>query len=165
MQGNLGAPESSDSRLTIVIPALNEEDAIGETIARCLDARAGVKETAGLAGVEVVVVSDGSTDRTAEIAQGFEEVKVVVFEQNRQPRKGASRVQGGVFSSFSVGRMPRPEPLPANIAQPWTSRFAQGLKWQTGQDVLTKNLVQIDLVVLVDEGLIIIFDNPRHVHG
>ena len=40
-------------------------------------------ERAGLAAVEVIVVSDGSTDRTVEIAQGFDEVKVIVFEKNR----------------------------------------------------------------------------------
>lgn len=69
--------------LTIVIPALNEEQAIGGTIARCLSAREQIREEAGLADVEIVVVSDGSTDRTAEIAQGFEDVRVIVFEKNR----------------------------------------------------------------------------------
>jgi glycosyltransferase involved in cell wall biosynthesis len=69
--------------LTIVIPALNEEEAIGNTIARVLAARDRIKEAAGLDDVEVIVVSDGSTDRTAEIAQSFTEVKVIVFEKNR----------------------------------------------------------------------------------
>jgi len=69
--------------LTIVIPALNEEQAIGGTITRCLAAREQIKEAAGLDDVEIIVVSDGSTDRTAEIALNFEEVEVVVFETNR----------------------------------------------------------------------------------
>jgi glycosyltransferase involved in cell wall biosynthesis len=69
--------------LTIVIPALNEENAIGGTIARCLQARDQIKAAAGLVGVEIIVVSDGSTDRTAEIAQGFSEIRVIVFEKNR----------------------------------------------------------------------------------
>lgn len=69
--------------LTVVIPALNEEEAIGSTITRCLDARGEIKEVAGLDDVEIIVVSDGSTDRTVEIARGFDEVKVIVFEQNR----------------------------------------------------------------------------------
>lgn len=73
------APDS----LTIVIPALNEEDAIAGTISRCLDARQRIKEAAGLGEVEIIVVSDGSTDRTPEIAQGFDEVQVIVFPQNR----------------------------------------------------------------------------------
>ncbi len=69
--------------LTIVIPALNEEDAIGATISRCLEAREAISHEAGLDGVEIIVVSDGSTDRTIEIAQSFEDVQVVVFEENR----------------------------------------------------------------------------------
>lgn len=73
----------SEHSLTIVIPALNEEDAIESTITRCLDARSEIMASAGLSDVEVIVVSDGSTDRTAEIAQGFTDVKVIVFEQNR----------------------------------------------------------------------------------
>lgn len=69
--------------LTIVIPALNEEDAIGATIERCLDSREEISHQAGLDGVEIIVVSDGSTDRTAEIAQSYEDVQVIVFEKNQ----------------------------------------------------------------------------------
>ena len=69
--------------LTIVIPALNEEEAIAGTISRCLEARREIATAAGLDSVEVIVVSDGSTDRTAEIASSFSDVKVIVFERNR----------------------------------------------------------------------------------
>ena len=80
-----GPPRNRMSKpsLTIVIPALNEEEAIGGTVERCLAARDQIKDTAGLLNVEVIVVSDGSTDRTAEIARGFPEVKVIEFAQNR----------------------------------------------------------------------------------
>jgi glycosyltransferase involved in cell wall biosynthesis len=69
--------------LTAVIPALNEEEAIGSTITRCLDAREMIKHAASLDDVEIIVVSDGSTDRTVEIARGFDEIKVIVFEKNK----------------------------------------------------------------------------------
>ncbi len=70
-------------RLSIVIPALNEEQAIGETLSRTLAARPAIV-AAGVDSVEVILVSDGSTDRTVEIARGFEpEVRVEVFERNR----------------------------------------------------------------------------------
>ena len=73
-------PES----LTIVIPALNEEEAIGQTISRvCLEARPEVCRAGGLAEIELIVVSDGSTDRTAEIARSFADVHVIEFPQNR----------------------------------------------------------------------------------
>ena len=69
--------------LTIVIPALNEEQAIGETVARCLKARAQIIEGSGVGEVEIIVMSDGSTDRTEEIARGFEDMTVLAFEHNR----------------------------------------------------------------------------------
>lgn len=73
----------NDKWLTIVIPALNEEDAIGATISRSLEAREEILQTTGLDGVEIIVVSDGSSDRTAEIAQSFDDVQVIVFDDNR----------------------------------------------------------------------------------
>ncbi|MCC6642870.1 MAG: glycosyltransferase family 2 protein [Deltaproteobacteria bacterium] len=70
-------------RLSIVVPALDEEAAIGETVSRCLAAREHLCARAGLDAVEVLVVSDGSTDRTEEIARGFPEVSVLAFDRNR----------------------------------------------------------------------------------
>jgi glycosyltransferase involved in cell wall biosynthesis len=74
-------------KLTIVIPALNEEESIGSTVQRCLDARGHIKAVGNVRDIEIVVVSDGSTDRTAEIAQQFAArdpaVSVIVFPQNR----------------------------------------------------------------------------------
>ena len=81
--------ERPDSRpplkLTIVLPALNEEEALGGTIQRCLDAREAILRETPVTEVEIVVVSDGSTDRTVEIARQFkgEGVAVIVFKKNR----------------------------------------------------------------------------------
>src|SRR5260370_25555375 len=69
--------------LTIVIPALNEEEAIGSTISRCLQAREEIRQAADLDDVEIIVVNDGSTDRTSQIAHGFGEVKVIDFAKNQ----------------------------------------------------------------------------------
>ncbi|MBV8297667.1 MAG: glycosyltransferase family 2 protein [Acidimicrobiia bacterium] len=71
-------------RLGIVIPALDEEQTIGATIERTLVATPGIVESSPVTGVEITVVSDGSTDRTAEIARSFgAEVGLIVFEHNR----------------------------------------------------------------------------------
>ena len=75
--------QASGPALTIVIPALDEEEAIGDTLRRCLDARAEIVKEGGVGRVEIVVVSDGSHDRTEEIARGFEEVAVLAFDENR----------------------------------------------------------------------------------
>ncbi|HNQ24319.1 MAG TPA: glycosyltransferase family 2 protein [Phycisphaerae bacterium] len=70
-------------KLSIVIPAYNEEQAIAAIIRRCLDARATIARHAPVTDVEVIVVSDGSTDRTADIAASFADVRLIVFEKNR----------------------------------------------------------------------------------
>ncbi len=74
---------ASSQSLTIVIPALNEEEAIGSTIERCLAARPHIQQAGHVGEVEIVVVSDGSTDRTEEIARRYQEVGVLAFQRNR----------------------------------------------------------------------------------
>jgi hypothetical protein len=70
-------------RLLVVIPALNEESSIASTIERCLSAAPRIAAETG-AEVEVTVVSDGSTDRTVEIAQAYAgTIDLIVFEKNR----------------------------------------------------------------------------------
>jgi glycosyltransferase involved in cell wall biosynthesis len=92
--------------LSIVIPALNEEESIGSTIQRCLDARAHICRSGSLTGVEIIVVSDGSTDRTAAIAAEFAarepSVSLIVFEKNRgygaAIKEGFRRASGDLLS-------------------------------------------------------------------
>jgi len=74
---------TSSPLLTIVIPAYNEEEAVGSTIERCLAARQDICDEAGLRGIELVVVSDGSTDQTAAIAAGYPDVRLIEFPENR----------------------------------------------------------------------------------
>jgi glycosyltransferase involved in cell wall biosynthesis len=70
-------------RLTIVIPAYNEEAAIAAIIERTLAARAHIVADSPVTEVEVVVVSDGSTDRTATIAREYADITLIEFEHNR----------------------------------------------------------------------------------
>ena len=50
---------ASGPMLSIVIPALDEEEAIGATIERCLEARERIVAESPAGAVEVIVVSDG----------------------------------------------------------------------------------------------------------
>jgi len=52
--------------ISVVIPAYNEEGAIAETVAQV----GRILTDAGFQGFEIIVVDDGSADRTAEIAAG-----------------------------------------------------------------------------------------------
>jgi glycosyltransferase involved in cell wall biosynthesis len=71
-------------KLLIAIPALNEEDSIVGIIERCLAARERIVRETPVAEVEITVVSDGSTDRTVELATPFtDRIKLLVFDRNR----------------------------------------------------------------------------------
>jgi len=72
-----------NEKLSIVIPAYNEEDSVDEILKRCLDARAVLMKNAGLSAVEVILVDDGSRDKTQEKARRWTEAKLVVHEKNK----------------------------------------------------------------------------------
>jgi glycosyltransferase involved in cell wall biosynthesis len=70
--------------VSVVIPALNEEKGIGEVLNRLCEAGSSVKrDFPSIDEVEIMVVDDGSTDRTAEVAESVEGVKVLKLAKNR----------------------------------------------------------------------------------
>jgi dolichol-phosphate hexosyltransferase len=70
-------------KLLIAIPALNEEASIQQIIMRCLEAGPEIIDTSPVTQVEITVVSDGSTDRTVELASQFSDrIKLIVFPRN-----------------------------------------------------------------------------------
>lgn len=73
----------SAGTLSIVVPAYNEEAAIAEILRKCLEARGPLRLRTGLSAVEVIVVDDGSRDRTGDLARGFQEVRLLVHPANR----------------------------------------------------------------------------------
>ena len=71
-------------KLLIAIPALNEAQSIAQIIERTLAARAHILATSPVTAVEITVVSDGSTDATAEIARRYsEQIRLIEFPHNR----------------------------------------------------------------------------------
>jgi glycosyltransferase involved in cell wall biosynthesis len=77
-------------RVSVVIPAYQEEDRIGSTVRAVRDA------LEQLADVEIVVVDDGSDDGTADAARAAGADQVLVQPQNRG--KGAA-VRAGVLAA------------------------------------------------------------------
>src|SRR5690242_11032364 len=71
-------------KLLIAIPALNEEQSIRSTIQRCLEATPAILDNSPVTGVEVTVISDGSTDRTVERAREFGSlINLIEFTRNQ----------------------------------------------------------------------------------
>jgi len=68
--------------LSVCIPVYNEEGAITETIERCLATQPALRE-AGINDFELIVVDDGSKDRSAEQVKRFPQVRLVQHPVNR----------------------------------------------------------------------------------
>lgn len=75
-----GASENS-RMLSVVIPAYNEEDGIVEIVERVLAVEPELSKI-GVA-LELLVVDDGSKDRTAEIVRGYPTVRLLQHNPNR----------------------------------------------------------------------------------
>src|SRR2546426_2941930 len=71
-------------KLLIAIPAYNEEASITAIIERSLSARQDIIASSPVTEVEITVVSDGSTDRTVELAKAYaDRINLIVFDENR----------------------------------------------------------------------------------
>lgn len=88
--------EGRSAVLSVVIPAYNEEDGIAAIVERVLAVRPALAEV-GVADLELIVVDDGSTDRTAEIAAGCPGVTLVRHPAN-------SGYGAALKTGFSVAR-------------------------------------------------------------
>jgi len=90
--------------LSVIVPAYNEEKAIGET----LKVLSGYLEE-NFPDSEIVVVSDGSRDRTFEIARTWESERIRVFEYRPNRGKGHAlkfgfgKTRGDVVVFYDTG--------------------------------------------------------------
>jgi glycosyltransferase involved in cell wall biosynthesis len=68
--------------LSVVIPAYNEENGIAEIAGRVLSVKNDLKNV-GVANLELLVVDDGSGDKTAEVASQIAGVRLIRHAQNK----------------------------------------------------------------------------------
>lgn len=86
-----GYDDATAPLVTVVIPAYNRESCLGEAIESVLAQQADFK-------YEVIVVDDGSTDRTAEVARSYGYPVRVVRKENAGP---SSARNSGVLAAAS----------------------------------------------------------------
>ncbi len=102
--------------LSVVIPAYNEERGIAAIARRVLDVRDPLLQ-AGVDRLEVVVVDDGSKDRTAEAASGVPGVRLIRHALNRgygaALKTGFSQASGDLIGFLDADGTYPPESFPA----------------------------------------------------
>jgi Glycosyl transferase family 2 len=102
----------SSVTLSVVIPALNEEDGIADIIQRVRSVEPALKGV-GVDGLEIVVVDDGSRDRTADIAASFPGVHLERHPTNRgygaAIKTGFSQAQGELVAFLDADGTYPPE--------------------------------------------------------
>jgi len=96
--------------ISVVIPALNEEKALPATL-ECIQA---FKEAA-----EIIVVDGGSSDRTVEIANAYDNVRVLVAKKGRasQMNAGAAHAKGEWILFLHADAILPDEAFPAILEQ------------------------------------------------
>ncbi len=103
------------TRLSVVIPAYNEEDGIAEIAHRVL-AVAKDLTTVGVDNLELLVVDDGSSDRTVEIAESIDGVTLIQHPQNKgyggALKTGFSQAQGELIGFLDADGTYPPEYFP-----------------------------------------------------
>ncbi len=156
--------------LTVVVPARNEEDSIGA----CLESLVGQSEPGWELGREweIVVVNDGSTDRTREIAAGYAGVTVLDAGEPEPGWTGkANAIQTGVraargqwllFTDADTAH----EPGHLSLAITEAERHEVGMLSYSPRQVVT-GLVQRALMPLIFSELAVLYspakvNNPEH---
>jgi glycosyltransferase involved in cell wall biosynthesis len=101
--------------LSIVIPAYNEENGIAEIASRVLAVEAALRKV-GIERLELLVVDDGSRDRTAEVARGISGVRLIRHPKNKgygaALKTGFSKARGELIGFLDADGTYPPEYFP-----------------------------------------------------
>lgn len=126
----MGRKDGGVSTLSVVAPLYNEEGNVAELVRRL---RAAADATPGIDGYELVLVDDGSTDRTAELLLAAARIdpRIVVVRLSRNfghqlaATAGLDTARGDAVVLIDADLQDPPELIPAMVE-----------RWQAGFDVV-----------------------------
>lgn len=140
--------------VSVIIPAYNEEKAIGNVIEETIQ----IMDSLGLP-YEVIVVDDGSTDRTREVASRYK-VRLLSNTRNRGKgyalRRGFQHARGDIIVTIDADGSHKPKEIPDLINPLFNgidivagSRFLGGSKDHTSKlHLLGNHLINATIMVL-----------------
>lgn len=113
------------SKLSVVIPAFNEQEGVAQVVERLLAVRDALWLEAGIRDLEILVVDDGSTDGTGSVvarlaearSDGGATVRLLRHGQNRgygaALQTGFAKARGSLLAFLDADNTYPPEHLPA----------------------------------------------------
>lgn len=125
-----------EPEISIVLPVFNEEGHVGDEIKRI----SASMEESGIP-FELIVIDDGSSDRSSEIARSFEHVRLIRFNRNRG--SGTARRVGTHMARGSVVVWTDADMSYPNDQIPWLVEHLKGFDQVVGARSVERGTLRV----------------------
>jgi len=129
-------------KIIVLIPTYNEEESIGNLLNRLNAVRL---EEANNYDIDILVIDDGSPDKTVEIINNMDLPKLSILQRNSKKGLGPAYIAGfseGLKSNYQyfvemdADLSHQPEQLPELLNSAGTNKFVIGTRWMPGGSVV-----------------------------
>ena len=130
------------NEVLVIIPTYNEEESIANLLNRLQAVR---EKTANTYEIDILVVDDGSPDKTVEIINSLQFSKVRILQRNQKNGLGPAYLAGfeeglkfdyQFFVEMDADLSHQPEELPLLLEHASDSNFVIGTRWMPGGSVI-----------------------------
>ncbi len=130
------------NKVLVIIPTYNEEESIANLLNRLQAVR---EKKANTYDIDILVVDDGSPDKTVEIINSLQFSKVRILQRNQKNGLGPAYLAGFTeglrsdyqyFVEMDADLSHQPEELPLLLENASDSNFVIGTRWMPGGSVV-----------------------------
>lgn len=129
-------------QILVLIPTYNEEESIGNLLNRLQIVR---EKLANLFDIDILIIDDGSPDKTVDIIKSLEFSKIKVLQRNEKKGLGPAYLAGfseglkgdyDYFVEMDADLSHQPEELNLLLEKTDQSNFVIGTRWMPGGSVV-----------------------------
>lgn len=129
-------------RILVLIPTYNEEESIGNLLNRLQIVR---EKLANLFDIDILIIDDGSPDKTVSIIKSLEFSKIKVLQRNEKKGLGPAYLAGfseglkgdyDYFVEMDADLSHQPEELSLLLEKADENNFVIGTRWMPGGSVV-----------------------------